>query len=63
MYLFQEYQVYGEQEFCLSGLLASATPSPAPHTLVQPARGGKVLEETCLLSGMAEAQAPALMRL
>lgn len=60
---FQVPQVYGEQELCLTGLLLSADLSLACHTLVEPVRGGKVLEGACLLSGMAESQAPTLMRL
>ena len=55
---FQESQVLGKPELCLIGLLSSVVAPPVPHTLEEPLRGEKALEETCLLSGMADSQAP-----
>lgn len=61
MYLripFQKSQVFGKHELCLTGLLSSVIPSPVPNTREEPVRGEEALAETCLLSGMADSQAP-----
>lgn len=50
--------MFGKHELCHIGLLSSVVPGPVPHTLEEPGRGEKILEEMSLLSGMAESQAP-----